>query len=142
MNKDSTVTGIKQSVAYTVTDLSPMYIGPSSTSTPLQQAQQCAPQMGLGGAGVLLPPPPPSTHHHYHRRACHRRAKSAGNAFLRDHSHYAATGLYAHQSGENIDKSNQLWTLALPKLKKTSSENTLHLDAQSTLYAPYYFIRG
>lgn len=104
------------------------------------------------------PPPPITTaaaashhnHHHHHPhhhrtiRACHRRAKSAGNASLRDYSHYAATGLYAHQSGENGDSSvtsSQLIPLALPVLKRTASENTLHLvDAQTPIYTPYYFM--
>lgn len=81
-------------------------------------------------------------HHHYHHHRPrfshgHRRAKSAGNASsIRDYSYYAATGLYAHQSGESLDKAGPIIALAVPVLKKTSSENTLHYDAT---YPPYYF---
>ncbi|KAF7493582.1 Solute carrier organic anion transporter family member 3A1 [Sarcoptes scabiei] len=94
----------------------------------------------------------PSSHHnihhqqHHHLRARlhgHRRAKSAGNAAtIRDHSScYTASGLYAHQSGENLNKSSALGTpiiaIAMPSsvLKKTSSENTLMYDPH---YPSYY----
>ncbi|KAH9424583.1 Solute carrier organic anion transporter member 5A1 [Dermatophagoides pteronyssinus] len=84
-----------------------------------------------------------TTHSHHHRPRYihgHRRAKSAGNAqsATRDsYSYYAATGLYAHQSGESlVDKSGPIIALAVPNLKKTSSEKTIHYDAA---YPPYYF---
>lgn len=81
------------------------------------------------------------TNHYHHIRPRiihgHRRAKSAGNATsVRDYSYYEATGLYAHQSGDNLDKNAPIIALAVPVLKKTSSENTLHYDAT---YPPYYF---
>ncbi|KAH9526980.1 Solute carrier organic anion transporter member 5A1, variant 2 [Dermatophagoides farinae] len=106
---------------------------PSSSSSIQQQQQQQQQQL--------------QTHHSHHHRPRyihgHRRAKSAGNATsVRDYSYYAATGLYAHQSGESLqqqialDKSGPIIALALPNLKKTSSEKTIHYDAT---YPPYYF---
>lgn len=82
--------------------------------------------------------------HHGHRMAGHRRAKSAGQAssvYNRDYyaSHYAATGLYAHQSGEHLDAASiasaaasQLWTIA-PIVKRTTSEKTIRLPAELTI---------
>ncbi|KAJ6223851.1 hypothetical protein RDWZM_002396 [Blomia tropicalis] len=64
----------------------------------------------------------------------HRRAKSAGQAssFNKNgYDYYAATGLYAHQSGEQLDSAtvasaaaSQLWTIA-PIVKRTASDVTL-----------------
>lgn len=54
-------------------------------------------------------------------------------------SHYAATGLYAHQSGEHLDAASiasaaasQLWTIA-PIVKRTTSEKTIRLPAEFTI---------
>lgn len=94
-----------------------------------------------GPAATGLPALPHYSNHYHHIRPRiihgHRRAKSAGNASsVRDYSYYEATGLYAHQSGDNLDKNAPIIALTVPALKKTSSENTLHYDAT---YPPFYF---
>lgn len=109
----------------------------------MSQTTKDKPSVVFGGATSLPPVASTSTSHHHHhshhphrsfRGAGHRRAKSAGNAsILRDFSHYAATGLYAHQSGERLEQS-ALYTAAsahhyVPQMiKKTSSENTLRFE--------------
>ncbi|OTF79993.1 organic anion transporter-like protein, partial [Euroglyphus maynei] len=108
------------------------YPGESNVSSSIPQQQQQQPHQQQ--SSII-------THSHHHRPRYihgHRRAKSAGNATsVRDYSYYAATGLYAHQSGESlVDKSGPIIALAVPNLKKTSSEKTIHYDAT---YPPYYF---